>query len=154
MLLIRNIHKSDYEAIDRLLLQLHHVDVAGRPELFLDMDHFMTKPSFNSLIENPNMITILAEQYGRILGCCFVSMMERSGMVSMKTAYIDLLVVDEPYRRSGIGQTLFQSVQKRARKMGAKRIDLMVWSHNQIAIDAYESYGMKPQRCVYEKLLD
>lgn len=75
-------------------------------------------------------------------------------MVSMKTAYIDLLVVDEPYRRSGIGQTLFQSVQKRARKMGAKRIDLMVWSHNQTAIDAYESYGMKPQRCVYEKLLD
>ena len=152
MLLIRNIHKSDYEAIDRLLLQLHHVDVAGRPELFMDIEHFMTKEAFNSLIENPDMI--LAEQRGRILGCCFVSMMERSGMVSMKTAYIDLLVVDEPYRRSGIGQTLFQSVQKRARKMGAKRIDLMVWSHNQTAIDAYESYGMKPQRCVYEKLLD
>ncbi len=154
MLLIRNIHKSDYEAIDQLLLQLHHVDVAGRPELFMDIEHFMTKEAFNSLIENPDMITILAEQRGRILGCCFVSMMERSGMVSMKTAYIDLLVVDEPYRRSGIGQTLFQSVQKRARKMGAKRIDLMVWSHNQTAIDAYESYGMKPQRCVYEKLLD
>lgn len=154
MLLIRNIHKSDYEAIDRLLLQLHHVDVAGRPELFVDMEHFMTKESFNSLIENPDMITILAEQYGRILGCCFVSMMNRSGMVPMKTAYIDLLVVDEPYRRNGIGQTLFQSVQKRARKMGAKRIDLMVWSHNQTAIDAYESYGMRPQRCVYEKLLD
>ena len=154
MLLIRNIHKSDYEAIDRLLLQLHHVDVAGRPELFMDIEHFMTKEAFNSLIEDPDMITILAEQRGRILGCCFVSMMERSGMVSMKTAYIDLLVVDEPYRRSGIGQTLFQSVQKRARKMGAKRIDLMVWSHNQTAIDAYESYGMKPQRCVYEKLLD
>ena len=154
MLLIRNIHKSDYEAIDRLLLQLHHVDVVGRPELFLDMDHFMTKESFNSLIKNPDMITILAEQRGRILGCCFVSMMNRSGMVPMKTAYIDLLVVDEPYRRNGIGQTLFQSVQKRARKMGAKRIDLMVWSHNQTAIDAYESYGMRPQRCVYEKLLD
>ena len=154
MLLIRNIHKSDYEAIDRLLLQLHHVDVAGRPELFVDIEHFMTKESFNSLIENSNMITILAEQRGKILGCCFASMMDRSGMVQMKTAYIDLLVVDEPSRRNGIGQTLFQSVQKRARKMGAKRIDLMVWSHNQTAIDAYESYGMRPQRCVYEKLLD
>jgi len=154
MLLIRNIHKTDYTAIDRLLLQLHHVDVAGRPELFVDIEHFMTKESFNSLIENPNMITILAEQRGKILGCCFASMMDRSGMVQIKTSYIDLLVVDEKYRRSGIGQTLFQSVQKRARKMGAKRIDLMVWNHNQTAIDAYESYGMRPQRCVYEKLLD
>lgn len=154
MLLIRNIHKTDYEAVDRLLLQLHHIDVAGRPELFVELDHFMSRDSFESLIQNPDMITILAEQRGKILGCCFVSMMERSGMVSMKTAYIDLLVVDEPYRHNGIGQTLFQSVQKRARKMGAKRIDLMVWSHNRTAIEAYEAYGMQPQRCVYEKLLD
>ena len=80
-------------------------------------------------------------------------MLDRSGMVKMKTAYIDLIVVDEKHRRKGIGKTLFQAVQKRARKIGAKRIDLMVWSHNQIAVDAYKSYGMVPQRCVYEKYL-
>ena len=153
MLLIRNIHKNDYEAVDRLLLQLHHIDVLGRPELFVDMEHFMSRNTFESLIKNPDMITILAENHGKILGCCFVSMMERSGMVSLKSAYIDLIVVDEPYRRTGIGQTLFQAVQKRARKMGARRIDLMVGIHNQAAIEAYESYGMHPQRCVYEKNL-
>lgn len=36
---IRDIRKADYEAVDRLLLQLHRVDVAGRPELFLETKH-------------------------------------------------------------------------------------------------------------------
>ena len=152
-IIIRNIRKSDYEAIDRLLLQLHQVDIVGRPELFSEIDHYMSRDSFESLVENNEMITILAEAQGEILGCCFVSMLDRSGMVKMKTAYIDLIVVDEKHRRKGIGKTLFQAVQKRARKIGAKRIDLMVWSHNQIAVDAYKYYGMVPQRCVYEKYL-
>ena len=150
---IRNIRESDYEAVDRLLLQLHSVDVQGRPDLFRETNHFMSRDAFESLVGNDEIISILAESRGMPLGCCFVSMMERSGMVKMKTAYIDLLVVDAQYRRSGIGKALFQAVQKRARKLGAQRIDLTVWSHNRIAIRAYESYGMVPQRCVYEKSL-
>lgn len=152
-MIIRNIRKSDYEAVDRLLLQLHEVDVKGRPELFLEMEHFMSRDSFGSLVENGEIWAILAEKWGEALGCCFVSTMERSAMVEMKTAYIDLIVVDEKHRRKGIGKALFQAVEKRAKRLGAKRVDLMVWNHNQTAMDAYESYGMVPQRCVYEKKL-
>lgn len=152
-MIIRNIRKSDYEAVDRLLLQLHEVDVKGRPELFLEMEHFMSRDSFESLVENGEIWAILAEKWGEALGCCFVSTMERSAMVEMKTAYIDLIVVDEKHRRKGIGKALFQAVEKRAKRLGAKRVDLMVWNHNQTAMDAYESYGMVPQRCVYEKKL-
>lgn len=151
-MIIRNIRKSDYEAVDRLL-QLHEVDVKGRAELFLEMEHFMSRDSFESLVENGEIWAILAEKWGEALGCCFVSTMERSAMVEMKTAYIDLIVVDEKHRRKGIGKALFQAVEKRAKRLGAKRVDLMVWNHNQTAMDAYESYGMVPQRCVYEKKL-
>ena len=63
---------------------------------------------------------------------------------------IDLLVVDEKHRRKGIGKALFNEVQKRARKVGAKRVNLTVWSYNKIAESAYESYGMTPLRSVYE----
>jgi len=97
-----------------------------------------------------NVISILAQERGEIIGCCFVSMLERSGMAHMKSAYIDLLVVDEKHRRKGVGRAIFREVQRRAKKIGAKRIDLMVWSHNQLAESAYQSYGMVPQRCVYE----
>ena len=147
---IRNIRKSDYEAIDALLLQIHQVDVLGRPDMFSPIEQYMTRVSFESLVENKNMITILAQDRRKIIGCCFVSMLEHSGMKNVKTAYIDLLVVDEKYRRQGIGRMIFHEVQKRVQKVGVSRIDLMVWSHNPIAESAYRSYGMVPQRSVYE----
>lgn len=147
---IRNIRKSDYEAIDNLLLQIHQVDVDGRPDMFWPIEQYMTRDSFDSLVTNKNVISILAQERGEIIGCCFVSMMERSGMVRMKSAYIDLIVVDEQHRNNGVGKAIFNEVKKRAKKAGAKRIDLMVWSHNDVAIRAYESYGMTPQRTVYE----
>ena len=152
-MIIRNIRKVDYEAVDRLLLQLHNVDVQGRPELFMKKDRFMPRDTFENLIDNDGICAILAEKRGEAVGCCFVSTLDRSGMVEMKTAYIDLIVVDEKHRRQGVGKALFQSVEKRARKHGAKRVDLMVWSHNPVAMRAYESYGMVRQRSVYEKRL-
>ena len=147
---IRNIRKSDYAAIDALLLQIHQVDVDGRPDMFWPIERYMTRDAFDRLVANRNVISILAQERGEITGCCFVSMLERSGMAHMRTAYIDLLVVDEKHRRKGVGRALFHEVQKRARRVGAKRLDLMVWSHNKIAESAYRSYGMVPQRCVYE----
>ena len=148
---IRKIRKKDYEAVDRLLLQLHDVDVAGRPELFHAKDRFMSRDAFEHLIDNGDICAILAQQQGEIVGCCFSSTLDRSGMVEMKTAYIDLIVVDEQHWRQGIGKALFQAVEARAQKLGAKRIDLTVWSHNPIAMQAYEAYGMTQQRSVYEK---
>lgn len=149
--MIRNIRKSDYQAVDRLLLQLHKVHVEGRPELFSPLEHFMSEESFNNLIEDEEMITILAEKNFKVVGCCFVSMLSHSGMVRMRIAYIDQLVVDEKYRKRGIGKKLFETAERRAKELGAKRIDLMVWGHNRIAIQAYESYGMTPQMHTYEK---
>lgn len=118
--------------------------------MFSPIEHYMTKDSFDSLVTNKNNISILAQERGKIIGCCFVSMLERSGMAHIKSAYIDLLVVDEKHRRKGVGRAIFQEVQKRAKKVGAKRIDLMVWSHNPVAESAYKAYGMTPQRTVYE----
>ena len=149
-LFIRKMRKSDYAVVDALLLQIHQVDVDGRPDMFWPIEQYMTRDSFESLVANKNVISILAQERGEIVGCCFVSILERSGMARMKSAYIDLLVVDEKHRRKGVGRAIFREVQKRARKAGAKRLDLMVWSHNQIAESAYKSYGMVPQRCVYE----
>ena len=147
---IRRIRPRDYAAVDRLLMQLHQLDVAGRPELFFPIPEYMSRDAFLALVRNPSVICLLAQERGEIVGCCFASTLGRSGMAAMQTVYIDLLVVEERYRRRGIGRALFQRVVELARSAGAARVDLMVWNHNPNAIRAYESYGMRPQRTVYE----
>ena len=149
--MIRDIQKTDYFEVDRILLQSHRLHVDGRPELFLEEEHAILQDSFEYLIDNDEIISILAEVDKKVVGVCFVSMMSKSGMVQMKTAYINEIAVDEPYRRQGIGRSLFQEASKRAKKVGAQRIDLVVWSFNENAIAAYDEYGMKPQRIIYEK---
>lgn len=144
---IRTICKADYSSVDRLLLQLHQIEVNGRPDLFFPADHYMSRDAFETLLENQNVFAFLAQERLEAVGCCFVSLLEKSGV---KTAYIDLLVVDEKHRRQGIGKALFREIQKQARKLGAKNVELMVWSYNQTAVKAYESYGMTPQRSIYE----
>lgn len=150
---IRKMKKSDYLAVDRLLKQLHKVHMTGRPELFVDMAHPCSQEFFDNLVSNKEVISILAEINHKAVGVCIVSMLNESGMIQMKTAYVDELVVDERCRRRGIGKALFQEAERRARKLGAQRIDLMVWSFNENAIKAYDAYGMTPQRHIYEKHL-
>lgn len=150
---IRDMKKSDYEKVDRLLLQIHQMDVANRPDMFSPADEYMTRECYESLIASPTVISILAQKHREILGCCFVSLLGKKDSDENRTAYIDLLVVDEPHRRKGIGRALFQEVQKRAKKIGAHRVDLTVWSYNEDAVSAYESYGMTPLRSVYEVII-
>lgn len=150
---LRKAKRKDYSDVIRLLEQLHKVHMDGRPELFVLKESPLTKSFYESMISNDEMIAILAEFNHRIIGVCLVSMLNTSGMVYMKTGYIDKIVVDEPYRRQGIGRLLFEEAENQAIKKGAQRIDLMVWNFNGQAIKAYESYGMTPQRTIYEKKL-
>ena len=150
---IRKIKVSDFESIEKLLQQYYQVHTAGRPESFVPLEHPMSQDDFVCLISNEDIISILAEQNNKVVGICMASMLNKSGIVQMKTAYIDEIVVDESYRRKGVGRALFNETAKLAKRQGAKRIDLMVWSFNKGAIKAYRTYGMTPQRYIYEKWL-
>lgn len=59
----------------------------------------------------------------------------------------------QTHRRQGIGRTIFQEVEQQARTRGAQKVELTAWNHNTIALKAYESYGMKLQRSIYESWL-
>ena len=146
----RSIQKFDYPAVDGLLMQLHEVDREGRPDLFAPADHYFSRESFETLLENDNIIAFLAQEGLHVLGCCFVSLLDQSSDIPFKVAYIDLLVVDKDHRRRGIGKAMFREVRRRARSLGAQKVELMVWSHNRPAVKAYESYGMTSQRSIYE----
>lgn len=149
-MLIRRVTKWDYGAVGRLLLQLQQADVQSRPDLFSPLAHYMPRDAFASLLENDSVIAFLAQQGREVVACCFLSMLDRSSVHPVRVAYIDLLVVDAAHRHQGIGRRMFAEVERYARKAGAEKVELTVYSHNKIAESAYCSYGMTPQRSIYE----
>lgn len=152
-MIIRDMTFDDYQDVDELMQQLHNIHVKGRPDLYREMEHPYSKEEYEELVRNLEVVSILAEEDARIAGLCIVCLRDRSGMVEMKTAYMDDLIVSESYRGRGIASRLFSEAEKRVKLMGAKRRDLMVWSFNDDARAFYEAQGMTPQRFIYEKEL-
>lgn len=150
---IRDMKLEDYDAVDTLMQQLHKIHVNGRPDLYVEMEHPYSKEELTEKIYNKEVITLAAEEENRIVGLCIVVIRHRSGMVNMKTAYVDDLVVDQSYQRRGIAKSLFQKAEERAKALGAERMDLTVWSFNENALKFYQSIGMVPQRYILEKPL-
>lgn len=150
---IRDIRLDDYNNIDKLMQQVHDLHVENRPDLYKDLEHPISKSEFEKLIENNDVISVLAEDKESVLGLCIVSIKNKSGMLDKKIAYMDDLCVDERFRGRGIGKLLFSYVTNIAKEKGAERLDLMVWSFNNNALNFYNEIGMKAQRYILEKEL-
>lgn len=142
---------DDYGSVDELMLQLHTVHVKGRPDLYVEVEHPYSLTEFKEIVNDENIISLIAEENDTIVGLCITSIKDKSGMLIKKTAYMDALVVSEKYQNKGYAKELFYETERRAKSMGATRIDLMVWGFNQHAIELYASLGMKTQRYIFEK---
>ena len=64
-------------------------------------------------------------------------MRDKSMMVDQKIAYMDDLIVDEKFRGRGIAKALVKASEEEAKRLGAKRLDLMVWAFNESAVQFY-----------------
>ena len=152
-MIIREMKKEDYFEVDRLMAQVHKLHVNGRPDLYMDIDHIYSEEQYHEMVENDDMITVLAEDDGRTVGICMVSMRARTCMIKRRTAYMEDLCIDEAHRGKGIGEELFQFAKKKAKERGAERLDLMVWDFNESAKQFYDKMGMKIQRYILEEQL-
>lgn len=150
---IRDMKISDYNDVDKLMQQVHSLHVENRPDLYVKIEHPYSIDEFKKIVENNDIISVLAEDDGEILGLAIVTIRNKSGMVKKKIAYMDDLCVDERFRGQGVGKMLFSFVANMAKKKGAERLDLMVWSFNEKALIFYKELGMKTQRDIFEKEL-
>ena len=150
---IRDMESKDYPEIDRLMKELHELHVKGSPDLYTELEHPYSREEFEKIVSDPEIIAILAEEKSVVIGLCIGTLRKKSGMVEMKTMYIEDLIVDRNFRGKGIASQLYEEMEERGRNTGAKRLDLMVWEFNSDAKRFYEKQGMRPQRYIYEKEL-
>ena len=148
---IRTLTPADYPAVDKLMAGLHALHVTGRPDLYVPMEHIYSREYYESLLADH--IALGAEIDGEIAGLCICEWRKRTCMVNHVTAYMDDLVVAEPYRGQGVATALFHAAEEAARAGGALRLDLMVWDFNKDALAFYQAMGMTPQRYIFEKKL-
>lgn len=150
---IRDITIQDFDRVNELMREVHALHVQNRPDLYVAMEEPYPRKKFIEDINNEDVISILAEEENEILGICFVTFREKTCMVHKRTAYMEDLCVRRQDRAQGIGTQLFEYAQSRAKRMGAERLDLMVWGFNQPAFDFYKKMDMQVQRYILEKEL-
>lgn len=150
---IRPLTMADYDAFSALMQQLHRIHVEHRPDMYVPRDVLYSPQDFEEMVSTDDHIAIGAEQAGKLVGICILSLKKRSFMVNQLSAYMEELVVEESLRHQGIATALFHEAERISREKGAVRLDLMVWDFNEGAKSLYEQLGMKPQRCIYEKKL-
>ena len=156
-MIIRNLKLEDFDDVNNLFMQLHNSEMAQRPDLFRKIDKPTTSRAwdFEASLTDSSKIMIGAEVDGKIVG--FVMVQIRQSEYKIQTprtfAYFENIVVDENYRRKGIGTAIYQEGVKRAKEQGATSMELKVWSFNTGAINFYQSLGMTVQSFTMEKAI-
>lgn len=71
-------------------------------------------------------------------------------MKDKKSGFMEALFVKPNYRKQGIGRELFIDIKDKLKERGIDKLELMVWSFNEDAIDFYKNEGMQTRSEIME----
>lgn len=152
---IRIMELSDYEEVRRLVYQIHDMHVTSRPDIYRDGNP-LPIAYFEKCISNVNALNYVYEKNGSIIGVVMATK-ERARDIPINQErciyFIEDIVVDEAYRRYGIGKQLYLFLENRAREEDVDGIELNVWAFNEEALKFYESLGMSVKNMKLEQVL-
>ena len=139
---IREAQASDIKAISHLLTagaELHH---QALPLLHSPPDLAATEQFITHIVQDEQTHVLVGELDGHVAGFVqFRVMTSGPPMVIRSYVSVSSLVVQEAYRRQGLGQALMQHVHQWAEKHGLAEVDLNVYEFNTQAIEFYEKLG-------------
>ncbi len=130
---VRKAEKKDAAEILRLIKELAEYEKALQ-EVKVSLEE-LENDGFG-----PNAIysAFVAEAEGKIVGMALYYI--KYSTWKGKSIYLDDIVVNEKYRRYGIGGKLFEEVVKVTKAMGARKMDWQVLDWNEPAISFYKKY--------------
>lgn len=148
-MIIRDLKLEDFDDVNNLFMQLHNSEMEQRPDLFRKIEKPTTSKAwdFEASLSDNSKIMIGAEVDDKIVGFAIIQIRQSTYKVQAPRtyAYFENIVVDENYRRIGIGTSVYQECIKRAKEQGATSAELKVWNFNAGAINFYQSLGMSVQ---------
>jgi|SRR5947209_3297350 len=157
-IVLREALQEDYEAVCALLAQVDRIHAEALPEVFRPVEGpARSKEWFAAILANEDTALFVAEQQGILLGLIRCTVRTTPAVplvvVARRFVFIEDLVVSEPFRHQGVGQTLLERAHQWAREQGIAEVELGVWEFNASARALYEYLGYRTTRRVMRKQL-
>ncbi len=143
MIKIRECETLDFDGIFFLLFQLW-------PEKKLDRE--LLKNVFHDVLNLKGQFYFCALVNNNVVGFCSLSIRKRLGWHGT-IANIDEMIVDENHRGAGIGRSLVEFAEQKARAAGCCGIELDSALHRKEAHKFYEHLGFANRAHLYSKNL-
>lgn len=141
MVTIRLASKQDYDAVERIMKQVHRMHVDWRPDIYIDADPILPYDRYLSHLEEQQILT--AELEGEVVGLLIYLVRHICGgpVKERDVLFVDSMAVEERYRGQGIGGRLFDALLQMCRERGYDGLELQVNARNAQARAMYEKYG-------------
>ncbi|MEN6356370.1 MAG: GNAT family N-acetyltransferase [Armatimonadota bacterium] len=155
--IIRQAKIDDFDQLSEVFRELDHLHADALPQVFYRLDEQVrSRESIENAIESDNLIILVAECNGQIVGLINAANRESPafpGMVRRKYTWIENIGIKSEFRGMGIGRALMKCVEDWSLELGCDRCELNVWEFNTGAIDFYEELGYEPaSRRMWKKL--
>jgi len=110
---LRSANDSDAEAAFKLIGELGYADLCFAP----------FSKTFRSVLENPAMMTFIAEVNGEVVGLATVSFRPQLRLTADLFS-IDEFVISDRVRGQGVGRRFLEHLKGVAKQAGARRLEL------------------------------
>ena len=138
---IENAEAADIDALVKLLEVLFSIEQDFSPDAIAQRD------GLTLLLSTPDRAQIFIARHpiAGVVGMVSAQLVI-STAVGAPSAWIEDLVVQEQFRKQGLGKTLLEKAQEWAKSKGAKRVQLIADADNTSALDFYNRLGWTQTR--------
>jgi GNAT superfamily N-acetyltransferase len=143
---IRRAKPSDREPLVEMRLLLQNHMEARSPIIwrYTDEGRRETGAQLDEFTENPNSITLVAEEDEHPIGYVDGLISRRTNLLPPTVGYIGTIYVREPHRKQGVGTRLVKELSNHFRREGVDQVNLRYVKGNTEAEEFWKSLGFKP----------
>ena len=133
---VRAAREEDIPRILELYQQLAITDAETERQHTLPLEHY--RKAFGEIGDFLGLELLVAEEAGEVIGSLVLVIVPNLSHGARPWAVIENVIVDERYRRRGVGRLLMEYAVSQARAMDCCRIGL---DSNKIRDEAHQFYG-------------
>jgi ribosomal protein S18 acetylase RimI-like enzyme len=145
---VRPARYTDHAAVAGIFVDFARLHHGWRPSFFRPTLIGFTQAVFQTWLEEPDELNLVAEVGGGVVGypraSRFAGSFSNEFVFPRRGVHVGVLAVAEEARRQGVGRALFRAVEEWAKEFEAESIGLDVSPLNATARAFYTSLGYAP----------